>query len=61
VVSGSTTVDNGDDAIGDVAAGHTVRVVATSSNSTATTIVDANIATQPGGAQPGAPGPVTGT
>src|SRR6185369_4887336 len=42
VINGSTSVDNGADAIGDVAAGHTVRVVATSAGNTATatTITD---------------------
>jgi hypothetical protein len=60
VVSSSTSVDNGSDAIGDVAAGHTVRVTATSADdkATATQITDTNIASTqqqggPGGAPPG--------
>jgi hypothetical protein len=64
VVSGSTSVDNGSDAIGDVATGHTVRVVATSANdqATATQIQDTNIAstTQQGGPG-GQGGPAGGT
>jgi hypothetical protein len=60
VVGSSTSVDNGSDAIGDVATGHTVRIVATSSSdtATATTITDTNIASTttqggPGGGQGG--------
>ncbi|MGX6606651.1 hypothetical protein ACWKSP_31685 [Micromonosporaceae bacterium Da 78-11] len=61
VISSSTTVDNGADKITDVATGHTVRVIATGSDSaaTATTITDSNIAstsqnsTQQGGIQGG--------
>ena len=64
VINGSTSVDNGADAIGDVAAGHTVRVVATSAGNTATatTITDTNIATttQQGGGQ-GGPAQQNGT
>jgi len=61
VISSSTAVDNGDDAIADVAAGHTVQVVASSAGDkvTATTITDTTIATTttqqggPGGGQGG--------
>ena len=64
VIGSSTSVDNGADAIGDVAAGHTVRIVATSADdqATATTITDTTIATttQQGGGQ-GAPAQPGGT
>ncbi|MFI7602559.1 hypothetical protein [Actinoplanes sp. NPDC049681] len=65
VVGSATVVDNGADKIADVAAGHTVRVVATTSGdtATATTIVDSEPAagtTAQGGDQqggfPGGPG-----
>jgi hypothetical protein len=46
VVGSATSVDNGSDAIGDVAAGHAVRVVATSAGdqATATQIQDTDVA-----------------
>jgi len=60
VITSSTSVDNGADKISAVLSGHTVRIVATSSNTTATSITDTSLAatTQqqgggPGGAVPG--------
>jgi hypothetical protein len=51
VVGSSTTVDNGNDQIADVATGHTVRIVAT--DAAATTITDTTIdTTQQGGGFP---------
>ncbi|MET0425463.1 MAG: hypothetical protein ABW046_16380 [Actinoplanes sp.] len=67
VITSVTSVDNGQDQIADVVTGHTVRVVATSADSTATatTITDSDLASttqqqsggQPGGGAPGAGGP----
>ena len=60
VIGSATSVDNGADTIADVAAGHTVRVVATTSGdtATATTVTDTDLATttdQQGGTQQGGP------
>ena len=61
-VDSSTAVDNGADAISDVATGHTANVIATVSggNATANQITDRNVLLRNGGSgggQPGAPAP----